>query len=67
MSRFPIDGGGFIGVDEDVEEKYGSVRGGVFLGEGEVFSEGVEVGSERNALAWGLSLKAPRPSSTKWE
>ena len=46
MSRFPIDGGGFIRVDEDVEERYGSVRGGVFLGEGEVFSEGVEVGEE---------------------
>ena len=43
MSRFPIDGGGFIRVDEDVEERYRSVRGGVFLGEGEVFSEGVEV------------------------
>ena len=34
-------------MDEDVEERYGSVGGRVFLGESEVFGEGVEEGEER--------------------
>ena len=34
-------------MDEDVEERYGSVGGRVFLGKFEVFGEGVEEGEER--------------------
>ena len=34
-------------MDEDVEERYGSVGGRVFLGKSEVFGEGVEEGEER--------------------
>ena len=34
-------------MDEDVEERYGSVGGRVFLGEFEVSGEGVEEGGER--------------------
>ena len=34
-------------MDEDVEERYGSVGGRVFLGEFEVLGEGVEEGDER--------------------
>ena len=33
-------------MDEDVEERYGSVEGRVFLGEFEVFGEGLEEGEE---------------------
>ena len=42
VGRFTVDGGGLVRMDEDVEEGDRSVRGRVFLGEGEVFSEGVE-------------------------
>ena len=44
MGRLPIDRGGLIRVDEDVEEGEVSVRRGVFHGKVEVFSEGVEEG-----------------------
>ena len=44
MGGFPIDRGGLVGVDEDVEEGEVSVRRGVFHGKVEVFSEGVKEG-----------------------
>ena len=37
----------------------------MFHGESEAFNEGAE--KERYAFAWSLFLKAPHPSSTKWE
>ena len=46
MSGLPVDGGGLVRVDEDVEERYRSVGRGVFQGVVEVRRERVDEGEE---------------------
>ena len=60
MGGFPIDGGGLVRVDEDVKE--GMEPSGDGCSWVKVRSLVREL---RKASAWGLSLNAPRPSSTK--
>ena len=38
-----VERGGFVSVDEDVHEREGALRGGVFYGVDNVFSQGVKV------------------------
>ena len=56
MGRLPINRGGLITVDEDVEEGEVSVRRGVFHGKVEFFSEGVEEGEVGSCMPRGLCL-----------
>ena len=46
MGGFPVDRGGLVRMDEDIQEGDGAVGGGVFQGEGEVASKGVDEGQE---------------------
>ena len=65
VSGLSVDICGFVRMDEDVKE--GMVPSGEGCSRVKVRSSVRELMKERKESAWCLSLKDPRPSSTKWQ